>query len=155
MSYHPSIRKTHSDSGAWAKMNFRLKWMGDRLRCLICLGYFIINLFASIYFNVHSQESLIYEDHFFFFFLKNYFTPWFKATLCSFSSQLPRVGLLSSQLLQLYVKHVLVPWPVERVGPAEFAFGSPARSPVTHPSLRGNSPCTALADSEKTRGWIT
>jgi len=41
--------------------------MGDRLRCLICLGYFIINLFASIYFNGHSQERLIYENHFFFF----------------------------------------------------------------------------------------
>lgn len=71
VSYQPSIIKTHSDSDAWAKMNFSLKWMWDRLRCLICLGYFIINLFASIYFNDHSQESLFYEDYFFFFF-KNY-----------------------------------------------------------------------------------
>lgn len=114
----------------------------------------LISLLPFILMIIAKKVSFT-KTTFFFFFLKNYFTPWFKATLCSFSSQLPRTGLLSSRLLQLYVKHVLVPWPVERVGPAEFAFGSPARSPVTHPSLRGNSPCTVLADSEKTPWWIT
>lgn len=82
-------------------MSFRWKWMGDRLCCLICLGYFIINLFASIYFNDHSQESFIYEDHF--SFSKDYCTCCW---LCSISSQVPRAGLLSLQLLPLFLKCV-------------------------------------------------
>ena len=43
--------------------------MWDSLRCLICLGYFIINLFASIYYNDHGQESLFYEDLFIYLFI--------------------------------------------------------------------------------------
>lgn len=143
VNYHPSIRKTHSDSDAWAKMNFRWKWRGDRLCCLICLGYFIINLFASIYFNDHSQENFIYEGHFSFF--KGYFMcGW----LCSILSQVPGAGLLSSKLLQLYLKCVgALPcregW---TLAPQCLHSGAQCRVPDHTPFPQGSF---SLADSEK------
>lgn len=143
MSYHPSIRKTHSDSDAWAKMNLRWKWRGDRLCRLTCLGYFIINLFASIYFNDHSQESFIYEDHFSFF--KGYFTcGWLHSIL----SQVPGAGLLSLQLLQLYLKCVgALTWGEGwTLAPQPLHSGAQCRVPGHKPHSQGDF---SLADSEK------
>lgn len=151
VSYYQSIRKTHSDSDARAKMNFRLKWMWDRLRCLICLGYFIINLFASIYFNDHSQESLVYEDHI--FFLKHSFMlSWNLPCALFFTAAKSRAAFLpaASAVHKTHIGALTCgergPWP------PNICIREP--SWVPHPSLGGFCVLHVLADSEKTRWWI-
>lgn len=124
-------------------MNFRWKWMGDRLCCLICLGYSIINLFASIYFNDHSQENFIYEDHFSFL----------RATLgevdCAlFCHKCQEQGSSCQKLLQFCLKCVgALPWREGwTLAPQHLHPGAQCRVPHHTPLSQGDS---SLADSEK------
>lgn len=96
----------------------------------------LISLLPFILMIIAKKDSFMKT---FFFFLKDYFTPRLKPALRSFSSQLPRVGLPSLQLLRLYVKHVLVPWPVERGGPwpCSVCIWEPSRVPCHTPLSEG------------------
>lgn len=89
------------------EMDGRLVWFAWVTSLLISLLPFILMIIAK---KVSFMKTIFFKGLL-------YASVETHTVLFFFFSALPRVGLLSLQLLQLYVKHVLVSWPSERAGP--------------------------------------
>lgn len=137
---HPSGKLTQTQM---CEPKWTSDWNGWETGCIVWFAWvtsLLISLLPFVLMIIAKKVSFMKTTYFFY----KDCTPWFKPSLCSFSSQLPKGRLLSLQLLWFSVKHKLCPG-LRRgldLGPTAFAFESPHGSPAMHPSLSRVSACT-------------